>query len=219
MRHPRIFVCKEGFDLIHQYKLGGYNIVLDVCSGSVHAVDDIAYDIISMYEGHTREEVISAVKKKYGADVTDAARAGILHDITKALDGPLQLTVCAEYGKILGEFSRKYPRTLHALTGSMVAERIFGENEAVVSAIRSHTTGKADMNLLETIIYVADYMEPNRSFPGVEQLRELAFSDLRAALKLGLEMTLEHLKEQGNEVSPESREALDWLNRQEAEAL
>ena len=72
MRHPRIFVCKEGFDLIHQYKLGGYNIVLDVCSGSVHAVDDIAYDIISMYEGHTREEVIAAVKKKYGADVTDA---------------------------------------------------------------------------------------------------------------------------------------------------
>ena len=77
----------------------------------------------------------------------------------------------------------------------MVAERIFGENEAVVSAIRSHTTGKADMNLLETIIYVADYMEPNRSFPGVEKLRELAFSDLTAALKLGLEMTLEHLKE------------------------
>ena len=160
-----------------------------------------------------------ALAKRWGADVTDAARAGILHDITKALDGPLQLTVCAEYGKILGEFSRKYPRTLHALTGSMVAERIFGENEAVVSAIRSHTTGKADMNLLETIIYVADYMEPNRSFPGVEQLRELAFSDLTAALKLGLEMTLEHLKEQGNEVSPESRDALAWLNRQETQAM
>ena len=160
-----------------------------------------------------------ALAKRWGADVTDAARAGILHDITKALDGPLQLTVCAEYGKILGEFSRKYPRTLHALTGSMVAERIFGENEAVVSAIRSHTTGKADMNLLETIIYVADYMEPNRSFPGVEQLRELAFSNLTAALKLGLEMTLEHLKEQGNEVSPESRDALVWLNRQETQAM
>ena len=51
-----------------------------------------------------------ALAKRWGADVTDAARAGILHDITKALDGPLQLTVCAEYGKILGEFSRKYPR-------------------------------------------------------------------------------------------------------------
>lgn len=150
--------------------------------------------------------------KRWGADETDAARAGILHDITKALDGPLQLTLCRAYGRMLDDFSRKYPKTLHALTGSLVAERIFGENEAVVSAIESHTTGKADMNLLETIIYVADYMEPNRDFPGVEKLRELAFSDLRGALKLGLEMTLEHLAEQGGEVSPASREALAYLN-------
>ncbi|MBQ8622232.1 MAG: nicotinate (nicotinamide) nucleotide adenylyltransferase [Oscillospiraceae bacterium] len=151
--------------------------------------------------------------KRWGADVTDAARAGILHDITKAIDGPLQLTLCAAYGKILSDFSKRYPKTLHALTGSLVAERIFGENKAVVAAIESHTTGKADMNLLEKIIYVADYMEPNRDFPGVEKLRELAYTDMDAALKLGLEMTLEHLKRQGNEVSPESREALAWLNR------
>ncbi len=150
--------------------------------------------------------------RRWGADETDAARAGILHDITKALDGPLQLTLCAEYGTILSDFGKKYPKTLHALTGALVAERIFGENEAVINAIRSHTTGKADMNLLEKIIYVADYMEPNRDFPGVDRLRQLAFSDIDAALKLGLEMTLEHLKGQGNEVSPESREALAFLN-------
>ena len=149
--------------------------------------------------------------RRWGADETDAARAGMLHDITKALDGPLQLTVCQEYGKILDAFSRKYPKTLHALTGSLVAERIFGENPQVVEAIRNHTTGRAEMGLLETIIYVADYMEPNRDFPGVDRLRELAFSDIRAALKLGLEMTLEHLKNQGSEVSPQSREALDYL--------
>jgi len=150
--------------------------------------------------------------KHWGADVTDAARAGILHDITKAIDGPLQLTLCDAYGKILSDFSKRYPKTLHALTGSLVAERIFGENPAVVSAIEHHTTGKADMSLLEMIIYVADYMEPNRDFPGVEKLRELAYSDIQGALKLGLEMTLEHLKRQGSEVSPESREALAWLN-------
>ena len=149
--------------------------------------------------------------KRWGADETDAARAGLLHDITKAIDGPLQLTLCEAYGKILSDFSRRYPKTLHALTGSMVARRIFGENDAVVSAIAHHTTGKADMNLLETIIYVADYMEPNRNFPGVESLRELAFTDIQAALKMGLEMTLAHLKRQGAEVSPESREALAWL--------
>ncbi len=149
--------------------------------------------------------------KHWGSDVTDAARAGILHDITKAIDGPLQLTLCSAYGKILSDFSRRYPKTLHALTGSLVAQRIFGENSAVVSAIEHHTTGKADMNLLEKIIYVADYMEPNRNFPGVEELRRLAFTDLDAALKLGLEMTLEHLKRQGSEVSPESKAALEWL--------
>ena len=156
-----------------------------------------------------------ALAKRWGADETDAARAGILHDITKALDGPLQLTLCESYGTLLSDFSRKYPKTLHALTGSLVAERIFGERETVVSAIRHHTTGKADMNLLETIIYVADYMEPNRDFPGVEELRRLAFTDIRAALKLGLEMTLVHLKNQGSEVSPESREALAWLGNGE----
>ena len=150
--------------------------------------------------------------KRWGANVEDAARAGLLHDITKALDGPLQLTLCHEYGTILDVFGYKYPKTLHALTGSLVAERIFGEREAVVSAICHHTTGKAEMSLLEKIIYVADYMEPCRKFPGVEALRELAFTDLDAALKLGLEITLQHLKNLGDEVSPASREALEYLN-------
>ena len=149
--------------------------------------------------------------KRWGADVTDAARAGLLHDITKAIDGPLQLTLCSEYGTMLNDFSRRYPKTLHALTGSLVADRIFGEKEAVVNAIRHHTTGKANMSLLEKIIYIADYVEPNRTIAGVDQLRHLAFTDLDAALKMGLQMTVSYLNEQGSEVSPESREALAWL--------
>ena len=150
----------------------------------------------------------------WGVDVTDAARAGLLHDITKALSGPLQLSLCHSYGVALDAFSAKNPKTLHALTGALVAERIFGENPAVVAAIRSHTTGKANMNTLEKIIYVADYMEPNRDFPGVEELRRLAFTDLDQALEMGLEMTLALLKEQGREISPESQQALQWLHDQ-----
>ena len=147
----------------------------------------------------------------YGADETDAARAALLHDITKALDGPLQLTLCRAYGRILDDFSTKNPKTLHALTGSLVAQRIFGENQAVVDAICCHTTGKADMNLLEKIIYVADYMEPCRDFPGVEKLRQLAYTDITKALELGLRMTLAMLTEQGRDISPESRDALVYL--------
>jgi len=159
-----------------------------------------------------REAAVS-LAQRWGADETDAARAALLHDITKALDGPLQLTLCSEYGIILDEFSRKYPKTLHALTGAYVAKRIFGENEAVVDAIFSHTTGKAQMNTLQMIIYIADYMEPNRDFPGVEELRKLAYEDLYKALELGLNMTLQHLARQENEVSPASKEALDWLKQ------
>ena len=67
------------------------------------------------------------------------------------------------------------------------------------------------MNVLEKIIYVADYMEPNRDFPGVEALRNLAYTDLDKALKLGLEMTLEMLRSQNRQISPESSQALAYL--------
>ena len=158
-------------------------------------------------------DTAAEMAKVWGADVTDAARAGLLHDITKALDGPLQLTLCSQYGKVLDEFSESNPKTLHAFTGSLVAERIFGENEAVVKAIESHTTGKPAMNTLEKIIYVADYMEPNRDFPGVEELRRLAYTDLDGALKLGLEMTLAMLKQQNRQISPASSQALAYLEQ------
>ncbi len=157
------------------------------------------------------KETAVALARQYGADETDAARAALLHDITKALDGPLQLTLCRAYGTMLDAFSANNPKTLHALTGSLVAQRIFGENAAVVKAIRWHTTGKKDMDLLEKIIYVADYMEPNRDFPGVETLRRLAYTDIDKALKLGLQMTLDMLRQQQRQISPQSQEALAYL--------
>ena len=144
----------------------------------------------------------------YGENEVDAARAGLLHDITKAIDGPLQLTLCAEYGIVLDTFSRAFPKTLHALTGSLVAGRIFGENENVVSAICHHTTGRANMTLLEKIIYIADYVERNRDFPGVEEMRAMAYTDLDKAVLMGLESAVAHVKRQGQGLAPATLEAL-----------
>jgi len=149
----------------------------------------------------------------YGENEVDAARAGLLHDITKAIDGPLQLTLCAEYGIVLDTFSRRFPKTLHALTGSLVAERIFGENEQVVRAICHHTTGRADMTLLEKIIYIADYIEPNRDFPGVAEMRELAYRDLDGAVLMGLQSAVAHVKRQGQDLAPATLEALEYLQK------
>jgi len=147
----------------------------------------------------------------HGADPVDAERAGILHDITKALTGDDQLRLCEEYGIIISDFEREHTKLLHAVTGAAVAQKLFGENEAVCQAIRWHTSGRADMTTLEKIIYVADYMEPNRDFPGVERLRELAHTDLDAALLMGLQMTQEHLKNQKAKIGRHSLEAIEFL--------
>ena len=219
LRRLLAFRCADSFlpegvgDYIRAHGL--YDAVRDFRDLPIDQLTDAVIGLLkSNRVAHTigcRDTAV-ALAKHWGVNEEDAARAGILHDVTKALDGPLQLTLCEAYGKILNDFSRKYPKTLHALTGSLVAERIFGENTAVVDAIASHTTGKANMTALEKIIYIADYMEPCRDFPGVEDLRQLAYTDLDKALKLGLEMTLQHLARQGNEVSPESRDALRFLN-------
>ena len=60
--------------MIHQYKLGGLNIVLDVCSGAIHVVDEVAYDIIEVYESKSKEEIVCELKEKYSAreDITEA---------------------------------------------------------------------------------------------------------------------------------------------------
>jgi len=147
----------------------------------------------------------------HGADPDAAERAGILHDVTKALDGCDQLRICDKYGIIIDNFERTHTKVLHAVTGADVARRVFGESEEVCQAIRWHTTGKADMTVLEQIIYVADYMEPNRDLPYVEELRRLAYTDLDAAMLLGLRKAKEHLDSQGAIMGHYSVEAMQWL--------
>lgn len=149
--------------------------------------------------------------KKYGADETDAARAGILHDITKALS-PAQQQKLVDHWKLpVSPFEYAQAKLLHAKTGAAAAARIFGENNAVVSAIDYHTTGRAHMTLLEKIIYIADYMEPNRDFPGVDRLREAVWRDLDEGVLLGIDMTLEQLAQKGQPACADSLAARDWL--------
>ena len=220
LRRMLIFRCASSFlpTGVEQY-IRAHNLYGAESDYRNLPMDELEQVVVSLLKPNRVAHVLGCrdtamdLAKRWGADVTDAGRAGLLHDITKALDGPLQLTLCEEYGKILGEFSRHNTKTLHSLTGSLVAERIFGENKAVVDAICSHTTGKADMTTLEKILYVADYMEPNRDFPGVETLRHLAYTDLDKALKTGLEMTLEMLKKNNQEISPASAEAIAYLEQ------
>ena len=88
--------------MVHQYKLGGYNIVLDTCSGSVHTVDDVAYDIILMYKSSGIEEIVAAITKKYN-DVTEAEVLECIEDI-KALESAGKLYTEDTYEKLAIDF-------------------------------------------------------------------------------------------------------------------
>lgn len=152
--------------------------------------------------------------RRWGADPTDAARAGILHDVTKALDGRNQLRLCGKYDIIIDTFEREHTKLLHSKTGSAVAQNIFGENDAVVDAIYWHTTGKGDMTLLEKILYLADYIEPCRSFDGVQQIREMAQKDLDRALLMGFELSIEELLREKKPLGQYSVQARDFLRKE-----
>ena len=146
----------------------------------------------------------------YGEDAESAAEAGILHDITKKLTREEQLILCDKYGIICDKDQLANEKLLHAITGAALARAEFGVSDAVYSAIRWHTTGKPDMTLLEKIIYMADYIEPTRDFPGVEKLRALAYKDLDAAMALGLEMSLEDIRAHGVQPHRDTADAWQW---------
>lgn len=161
----------------------------------------------------TEEEAVR-LAKRWGANEDYARRAGILHDCTKYLSGEEHIAICEQYGVPLDELERKAVKLLHSKTGACMARYVFGEPDEVYEAIFWHTTAKENMTTLEKILYVADYMEPNRSFDGVERLRQLAYSDLDKALLLGVETTIQEMKDRNLPVHRSTLRAQAWLREQ-----
>ena len=158
----------------------------------------------------TEQEAVR-LAEKYGADVEKARRAALLHDCTKKLLMDDQKALCEHYGIQLDEMEQWALKLLHSKTGAAIARDVFGVDDEIYSAIFYHTTGKADMSLLEKIIYLADYIEPTRDFPGVEKLRKACYENLDRGLLMGLEMSVEEMRSMGNPVHPATLEARDWL--------
>ena len=158
----------------------------------------------------TEQEAIR-LAERYGADVEKARVGALLHDCTKKLDLPEQLALCERYGIPLDELERQTLKLLHAKTGAAIARDVFGVDKEIYNAILWHTTGRAGMTLLEKILYLADYIEPSRDFPGVDKLRTVCYKDLDAGLLMGLEMTIGEMNAMGNPVHHATIEARDAL--------
>ena len=158
----------------------------------------------------TEQEAVRLVRR-YGGDETQARIAALLHDCTKKLDMAQQLALCEKYGIMLDELEQTALKLLHSKTGAAIARDVFGVEDAVYDAILYHTTGKPDMTRLEKIIYLADYIEPTRDFPGVDELRKTVYEDMDKGLLMGLTMTIQEMEEMGNPVHHLTRDARDYL--------
>lgn len=151
----------------------------------------------------------------WNEDVSDAAVAAMLHDCTKRLSYSEHLAVIKKSGITVEKELLAEKKLLHAVTGSIVAVRDFGVSDRVASAVRWHTTGKPEMELLEKIIYLADYIEETRDFEGVDKLRAMAYKNIDGAMALGLAMSVENIRERGMDPYVDSLLAYEYYNRKE----
>ena len=158
----------------------------------------------------TESEAVK-LARMYGVDETKARIAALLHDCTKKLEMNEQLALCKEYNIELDELEQRALKLLHSRTGAELARRVFGVDDEVYSAIRWHTTGRANMTKLEKILYLADYIEPSRDFDDVEPLRKVVYEDLDRGLLLGLQMTVDEMEAMGNPVHHNTLDARNYL--------
>lgn len=134
----------------------------------------------------------------YGADKDDCLVAGLLHDYCKSLKFDELLKWCKDYDVKLSEEDEKSDGCIHGFLAAKVCKVKYGINDNVYNAIYYHTCGKPDMNILEKIIYMADFIEPLRRFRDkVAEVRRLTYVDIDAAIVIATEMSLKFLTERG----------------------
>lgn len=149
---------------------------------------------------------------KYGEDIEKAQVAGLLHDCAKCIPDQKKIKLCVKNRIPMTEMEQKNPFLLHAKVGAYIAEEKYGvTDQGILDAIACHTTGKPDMTRLEKIIYIADYIEPQRSkAPNLEEVRKLAFDDLDRALFKILSDTLNYLKRAPKNLDPMTLQAYEY---------
>ena len=156
----------------------------------------------------------AALAMTYGCDLMKAQTAGLLHDCAKCIPAKKKLKLCEREGIPMTSYEKKNPFMLHAKLGAYLARNKYDiKDEEILQAITWHTTGKAEMNLLEKIIFVADYIEPNRcKAPNLSELRRLAFEDLTQCVCRILEDTLNYLEQDDRELDEMTRTAYEYYS-------
>jgi len=192
-RKGLIYVCPATYALIIKHRLYGAKPDWNWLRESAHLMLDP--DRIAHVKACEAEAIRLA--KHWKVDIDNAREAAILHDITKKLDFNENMCIIAEHGIDIGDYGKNEAKLLHSITGAALAQSEFGISNTVADAIKAHTTGSLEMSALAKVIYLADYIEETRDFPGVDALRRLAYENLDAAMIMGMEMTINDLHKRG----------------------
>lgn len=149
---------------------------------------------------HTMNVVEAAEKlaRTFGCDPDQARLAALLHDCAKNLTDGQQLDYAQQHEIKIDRVSQNDPQLLHGPVGAVLAKERYGvTNAAIRNAIDCHTTGCKNMSSLDKIIYLADYVEKDRSFPGVDAIRKMTESDLDGAMIMALTNSICHVAQTG----------------------
>lgn len=154
----------------------------------------------------------TALAMAHEADIEKAKLAGLLHDCAKCISNKKKRKLCDKYGIELSACEIQNSFLIHAKLGVVIArEKYQIEDEEVLSAIRWHTTGKAEMTDLEKIVYIADYIEPLRDkAPNLKWIRKVAFMDLNEGMYYILKDSLSYLGKSGKPIDPATETAFHY---------
>ncbi|RSK27920.1 HD domain-containing protein [Bacillus sp. HMF5848] len=155
---------------------------------------------------HTLGVVESAIElaQRYGVDEKQAELAAIFHDYAKYRSKKEMRKIVVEQ-QMDEQLLFHSSELLHAPVGAYLVEKEVGISDtSVLSAIKYHTSGRANMTMLEKVIYVADYIEPGRQFPGVEEARDLAKQSIHAVLHYAVTQTILYLLKKDQAIYPDT---------------
>jgi nicotinate-nucleotide adenylyltransferase len=160
------------------------------------------------YHSQCVAEEAVRLARRYGADEEKARLAGILHDIMKDTPPEEQLKILTDSGIILTNTQQRNRKLWHALCGAAyIRQRLGVTDPEIVDAVACHTSGKGNMTLLDKVLFIADYISADRTYPGVEDMRQAADRSLEEAMVEGIRYTVDELMGQKLPVAAESIEA------------
>ncbi|MDE1692641.1 bis(5'-nucleosyl)-tetraphosphatase (symmetrical) YqeK [Streptococcus suis] len=161
------------------------------------------------------EQVALALADQYGCDPKKASLAALLHDYAKEVEDQIFLDLIAKYD--LDKDLLNWDNNIwHGVVGAYKIAEDFGlKDEEIFQAIQRHTIGAGQMTLLDKVLYVADYIEPNRDFPGVDEARRIAKESLDKAVAYETAQTMSYLAKKGIPIYPQTLETyngyVSWL--------